>query len=253
MIISFLSYSYRALTKDGVHFTTQDYQHVATEINLHITRHRLSHTIPQTPLEKHEDFLAEMGDLEQGEIRIEVQWDSDISEDDIEVEEEIMVEYIKEELVSGHEDSGEKGVTGDTVREVIGVNTATQGTSSGDIWETDEPMEADRGDVWDDRIDRELYTITEDLGHEDESGDIWGKDSDFSGNLVRTSEPEQACGITTERTPTTDSGEQGEDNQDQNNNTKQDKDKRTQRIRPSGRGRHREGRCLDHQCSRGRE
>ena len=114
-------------------------------------------------------------------------------------------------------------------------------------------MEAGRGDFWDDRTDRGLYTIAEDLGNGEDSGDIWEKDSVLSGYIVRTRKPEQACGITTDRIPTTDSGEQGDDNQDQNNNTEQDKDKRTQRTRQSGRSRHRDGRCLGHQCSRGRE
>ena len=102
---------------------------------------------------------------------------------------------------------------------------------------------------------RGLYIIDEEPRNGDAKGDIWEKDSIFSGNIARNRDPEQACGITPDNTKTIDSGEQGDDKPDQNNNTEHDhdKDQRTQRTRQSVRGRHREGRCLGHQCAKGRE
>ena len=254
-LISSLSYTDRTLTRDGVHFTQQDYQDVATEINLHLTRHRLSDMIPQSPLEKHEVYLAEVGDEEQGEVRIEVQWDSDIDssdgdeDEDLEVEEEVVVEYIEEEVAPEHVDMEAEQVIG---RGDLWDNSGLDTQNKEVLEAANDSVEVGRGDIWG---VRGLYTIDEEPGNGDAIGDIWDKEGNFSGNIARNRESEQACGITSDNTMTIDSGEQGDDKHDQNNNTEHDhdNDQRTQRTRRNVRGRHREGRCLGHQCAKGRE
>ena len=64
-MVEALGYTNRTLIEDGIHFTRQDYQEAAREINTHLDRYRTKPQQVQRPLLMHTEFLATQAEFEK--------------------------------------------------------------------------------------------------------------------------------------------------------------------------------------------